>query len=86
MMQKRWNSTEARRLYHEAIYAAEYYRWLAFKGFPLVGHCPYSGQPKSVYQHLHRGEGIVAHKAIARFWLARAKEMRLTGRNHSEAI
>ena len=66
--------------YNEAIRAAEYYRWLAFKGFPLVGHCPFSGKEKSIYDPWHKAEGIVGHKAIARFWIERAKHIRLAGR------
>ncbi len=75
-MERRWTSIAARQRYHEAVYAAEYYRWLAGKGFPLVGHCPFTGKEKSHYDPLHKGEGITAHKAIARFWLDKARHFR----------
>jgi len=69
--------------YFEAVQQAEYYRWLAMRKFPLVGNCPITGKPKTIFDPLTRGEGIAAHKAIAAFWLEKARHIRLASRKTS---
>jgi hypothetical protein len=70
--------------YWAAMYRATYYRWAAQRRFVVCGGDPFNGRPAKVrqYDHTAQAEGVVVHKAQARFWLARAAMLRTkTGRD-----
>lgn len=71
-----------RKAYTEAIFRANFYSWMARRGEPLPGGDPVSGKPRSSQRFTAWGrefgqEGRAAYKAMARFWLQKAREIRL---------
>jgi hypothetical protein len=64
-----------RRRYHEAIRYAQFYTWNALRGHALPGNDPFT----TCRANAHRGreESRVAYKAMARFWLEKARAIRL---------
>jgi hypothetical protein len=63
--------------YYAACFCAEYYRWKASKGFPLTGNNPLNGRKRSIHNPIDSAEGVAANKALARFYLMRARDLRL---------
>lgn len=71
-----------RKAYTEATFRANFYAWMARRGVALPGSDPVSGMPRSSQRFTARGrefieEGRAAYKAMARFWLQKAREIRL---------
>jgi hypothetical protein len=63
-------------LYMDAIQRAEYYRWAAMKGHAMPGNDPLTGQSKTGFMSKWSAEGIAVNKTLAKFWLAKAAEIR----------
>ena len=65
--------------YHDAMYRASYYRWLAVRGFTLHGNDPRTGMLRGlglVGSATAKAEGRTAYKALAHFWLDIARRIR----------
>jgi hypothetical protein len=61
--------------YWEAVERAAYYRWAAQRGLALPGNDPVTGRRRDSLL-VDREESLVAFKAMARLWLARARQLR----------
>lgn len=64
--------------YEEALFRATYYRWVAGKGGALPGGDPVTGRPRSHFSLSDVAESRAAYLAMARHWLAIARERRVT--------
>ena len=67
------------KLYFDAFFLAEFYLWSALRGFPLVGNCPLTGRPYGGHDQVAREQGRICNKALARYWLQRARRIRKGG-------
>jgi hypothetical protein len=68
-----------RQYYNEALFLAEYYRWLASRRFSLPGNNPITGKKRRDMDFNDNEEGVVVHKVQAKFWLNKAKQLRAYG-------
>jgi hypothetical protein len=64
------------RLHRESLQRAAYYRWAAARGYALAGRDPLTGRLRDA-MFSDRGESTAAYKAMARFWLERARQIRI---------
>lgn len=62
--------------YWEAYNRANYYLWCALRGHNLPGNDPISGRSRAGWR-AYGAEGRVAYKALARYWLAELRRMRV---------
>jgi len=69
-----------RRDYNNALFLAEYYRWLASRRFSLPGNDPITGKKRRDLDTHNSEEGVIVHKVQAKFWLNRAKQLRAYGK------
>lgn len=69
------------RLWEYCYRHAEYYRWLALRSSPLRFHAdPIDGRPwKWIHLEVREEMGREAHKALARYWLRKARQVREGG-------
>jgi len=68
-------------LRQQALQRVEYYVWAALRCFAAAGNDPLTGRPKDGKFSLDplghfRAEGREAHKAMARYWLGVAHNLR----------
>jgi hypothetical protein len=74
-------STIRETLRQQAFERVEYYVWAALRCFPVAGGDPITGRPRDgrfsrdPLGHF-RAEGREAHKAMARYWLRVARDLR----------
>ena len=79
---EKYATPRRRKLLADAIFLAAYYRWLASTRSALgTGNDPITGAPRNARRvvdtfDVDRREGRAVHVALARFWIARAAEIR----------
>lgn len=67
----------ARAELHRAVWLAGFYRWSALRGHPAPGAHPLTGVAISAWRDEDRALSRAVHVAQARFYLAKARAMRL---------
>jgi hypothetical protein len=71
-------ANETKKHYHDAMKRATYYRWAAARPQTLPGGDPATGTPRNhwIRRRVFEDEAKVAYKAMARFWLEKARAIR----------
>lgn len=71
-------ATGFEKAYSDALELAQYYRWKVKTKSHLAGNDPLSGHTYTAanFWEPHRMAAIQAHKALAKFWMEKAVELR----------